>query len=154
MAAQRRLERLSQEADAAGHWQEERLTEELSHVADYTRRIMYPGATIHYRAAKAGALLAAALRVQRAAMMGYGECGPAVVGDRGLADLAAERRAEDLDADYDRLEEITAAVVSATWGVARGWGFYKSDAADLQDVLGRMVCWASDLYAAAEDDPA
>lgn len=59
-------------AERAGDWCEAATLSALVDVADYLKRIGDNPDSAHYRAEKAGALLDAAIRVQRTAMLSYG----------------------------------------------------------------------------------
>jgi hypothetical protein len=59
-------------AERAGDWQEGIILSALVDVADYLKRIGDNPDSSHYRAEKAGALLTAAIRLHRSALLAYG----------------------------------------------------------------------------------
>lgn len=59
-------------AERAGDWQEGVILSALADVADYLKRIGDNPGSSHYRAEKAGALLTAAIRLHRDALLAYG----------------------------------------------------------------------------------
>jgi hypothetical protein len=105
------LRRRAQQADEAGDWRERLILEPLASVADYVKRIGEHGVSAHYRADKAGDLVASALRVQREAVLAYARS------ERGEDDAADD----ELHRAARALAQAAVAVEQALWSMARGW---------------------------------
>jgi len=81
-------------AERAGDWQEGLILSALVDVADYLKRIGDNPESSHYRAEKAGALLTAAIRLHRDALLAYGGWPDDDDNERAL--LSSSRLLEDV----------------------------------------------------------
>jgi hypothetical protein len=104
------LRRRAAAADRVGDWREWSILEPLTSVADYTKRVGDHPGSAHYRAGKAGDLVAAALRVEREAFLAYERSQHAAI-DLGVASP------EEAEIDrLARLGDVVATVVRrALW---------------------------------------
>jgi hypothetical protein len=130
----------------ADDWDEHSILSPLAGVADHVCRIGDHRESAHYRASKAGPLLASAICVQRETLLGFAG-GPLHEWHKGV-----------IVAAFDVLEEVRQAVTAAAWAVARptaGFGglLYESDVRELRDAARRFTCWTEELAPTALPDP-
>lgn len=105
--ARQDLAKRYQAADAAGDFAERDVLNPLADVADYVCRIGDHRDSAYYSADKAGALLHAAIRLQRETLTRYAD-------DEGI------RAAEQIEDGARRLDELAEVVIAMMWDLARG----------------------------------
>lgn len=132
-------------ADAAGDWQEREILSLLADVADYLKRIGNHRDSTHYRAEKAGALLHAAIRVERETLLAYA----------GWPEESDDERA--IMEASELLEDIIGQVRAAMWRSgrhARGDDslMCRHEAAELSTVVRRLSRWADEQVLKAGPD--
>jgi hypothetical protein len=143
--ARRELASRSGLACEVGDSYEQSILAPLADVADYVCRIGDHPESSHYRADKAGPLLAAAVRLQRSTLVGYAG-GP-----------LHEWRIGVIFAGFDVLERVRQAVTTAAWRMAKpsvdsGGVLYESDVRELRDAVREFSCWVQDLASTALPD--
>lgn len=144
-AARRELGARCSDAGEAGDWAERSILGPLADVADHVCRIGDHRESSHYRADKAGALLAAALRLQRETVLGFAGWPEGTVEERTIVEA------------FDVLDEVRQAASAAAWMAARqardsGDGLYESDVCRLFDAARRFSCWVEELATTAKPD--
>jgi hypothetical protein len=144
-AARRELAARSCATGEAGDWAEQSVLAPLADVADHVCRIGDHDESAHYRADKAGSLLAAAVRVQCETLLGYA----------GWPEGSPEERAI-VDA-FDQLEEVRQAIGIVTWTAARHARddtsvLYSSDAQRLFDAAHQFGRWVDEVATTAQPD--
>jgi hypothetical protein len=117
-----------------------RLWESLASVADYLRRIVDHGDSRHYRADKAGELVASALRVQRDAM----------------ADLAGDLDDPWIERLYDLhhlADNLTTGLTAAMWSATQGRELFTWQTTDLRRAVDDLRRCVNRLCDQAIPDP-
>lgn len=144
--ARRELAARRHAADETGDWRERSILGPLADVADHVCRIGDHPERGHYRADKAGALLAAAVRLQRETLLGYA----------GWPEDCAEE-ATIVDG-YALVDDVCRAVGRLAWTAARGargdrGELYESEARALRDVARRLSRWIDAHTASTVREP-
>jgi hypothetical protein len=129
----------------AGDWAEQSILGPLADVADHVCRIGDHAESAHYRADKAGALLAAAIRLQRETLLGFA-CWP----DEGW-------HLRTIVEAFEVLEQVRQAVGAVAWITARNARdhcsvLYESDARRLFDAARQFTGWVEEVAATPEPD--
>ncbi len=133
-------------SDDVGDWRERAVLGPLADVADYVKRIGDHPELVHYRAEKAGALLHAAVRLQREALLAYAGWPEGGDEERRIIEAA------------DLLEAVARELQADMWLAARrargdSAAFYRYRANELAAVVNRFTRWASGLMSSAVPDP-
>jgi hypothetical protein len=129
----------------AGDWDEQSILGPLADVADQVCRIGDHRESAHYRADKAGALLLAAIRVQRETLLGFA----------GWPEEGWHERT--IVGAFEVLEQVRQAVGTVAWTAARQARdhcsvLYDSDARRLFDAVGTFTGWVEEVASTPEPD--
>lgn len=118
--------------------------EQLAHVADYTRRCALDSASPHYRADKAGQLVAAAIRVSAAALGNFAEA---------TGDADPDNAVGSIDELHELAADLVVLLRSQSWRVAQARPVYRSEVDELRKVLARLAGLHAGLDLIALPDP-
>jgi hypothetical protein len=130
---------------ATGDWDEQSILAPLADVADHVCRVGDHRESAHYRADKAGALLSAAIRLQRETLLGFA----------GWPDEGWHLRT--IVEAFDVLEQVRQAVGTVAWMAARQARdhcstLYESDARRLFEAARQFSGWVEDVADTPEPD--
>lgn len=125
-------------ASAEHDWDRAQFLGALANIADHTRRVMLDTASPHYRADKAGPIVASALKVQRATMFAYAGVPEVVSGP-----------ASNLERTTSHLAEIAETFRSVMWSLSRSVSgsspVFASTHAEARQALANAIAWIDTL---------